>query len=372
MSEASDTILREVARAGERSEKSTCARGRRVRRGGPRGNATAAFAGGREVVPRDPCASRSSSGMARSGPRRSPPRQKFDPPPRAPPVRYVSSRDCGLLTSACVLPVCPRPAGGMSSPLGAMVAGYSRSFSGAVLNPPTSVPAPVALAQGGFLIAAWLFAQHQPSPRFACLQRRLKADSALAAFVSPHATSPRDSRNLWGLRIFTTLGAYIPFPPGGPARSSVPQPCVLSFKAERCVPAPDRAPMRPPRRDARGLSFFKAKGLCGAPTGSPPVEPMLTLLCRAHLAGLTFIKYNGGRPPHVRQGSPHTVVLRRRQRVGVHRPQRRRGRGRVRGLQDLRLVPRTPRADVGHRDRDVLLHPPVRQPSRGGALPGAC
>ena len=150
---------------------------------------------------------------------------------------------------------------------------------------------------------------------------------------------------------------------------------------ERCVPRPrSRAHATAPRRDARGPHPFSRRKVFAArqPEIAPPVEPMLTSRFAVLISQASDVHQvqQGGRPPvHVRQGSPpHTVVLRRRRaRWHVHRPQRRRvDVRRVRGLQDLRHRFRGHHVqDVGHRDRDVLLHPPVRAARpRGGALPG--
>lgn len=252
-----------------------------VRREGARGRDRRRGVRGRsrDDALRDPCASRSSpwDGALDASPVRSPP--EIDPPPEGRSrCDTCCLRDCGLLTSACVLPVCPSPAGGMSSPLGGMVAGYSRFLIRRV-NPPTvGVPG----AQGSeervrdfrLPVLARLVVSGERRHNIVAgvvqmvqLTRRLR-------FNSIHTITPvgkqckKFQQWSWGFAARTLFFHLRGRPPSlsSQARTRslarVPQPCVLSCsRAMRgAYHAPDRARVNPPRRgDARGAHSFSRR-----------------------------------------------------------------------------------------------------------------
>lgn len=174
--------------------------------------------------------------------------------------------------------MCPSPAGGMSSPLGGMVAGYSRFLIRRV-NPPTvGVPG----AQGSeervrdfrLPVLARLVVSGERRHNIVAgvvqmvqLTRRLR-------FNSIHTITPvgkqckKFQQWSWGFAARTLFFHLRGRPPSlsSQARTRslarVPQPCVLSCsRAMRgAYHAPDRARVNPPRRgDARGAHSFSRR-----------------------------------------------------------------------------------------------------------------
>lgn len=250
-----------------------------VRREGARGRDRRRGVRGRsrDDALHDPCASRSSpgDGALDASPVRSPP--EIDPPPEGRSrCDTCCLRDCGLLTSACVLPVCPSPAGGMSSPLGGMVAGYSRFLIRRV-NPPTvGVPG----AQGSeervrdfrLPVLARLVVERGEAHNIVAWCGSDGPINSSFTVYSIHTITPvgkqckKFQQWSWGFAARTLFFHLRGRPPSlsSQARTRslarVPQPCVLSCsRAMRgAYHAPDRARVNPSRRArrARGSFFF--------------------------------------------------------------------------------------------------------------------
>ena len=266
-----------MARAGERSENPLSVRsggrGAFAARGLERNGRPRPSRAFEEVALFDPRAHRDRApGMAGSGPRRSPPRQKIDPPPRGAlsAIRVV----CGIAVCSPPPAFCPCVPAQRAACLPRWEP-WSRATPRFLLwrSPePSYLRGPGACGSGAGveislrLPVLALLAQHQPSPVFRLLLRRLKVDELISPHSSHHTpTSLRRFPEPFGvLRIFTTLGAYpLPFHQARTCSvARVPQPCVLSCsRAMRgAYHAPIARPARPPHGVTReGLILFQGE-----------------------------------------------------------------------------------------------------------------